>query len=364
MRKWWLLVLALGASGLVWLWRTARDAPVAVEPAPRDRAPVAARRVPRLAVTAPPPVGFALSRRESRFDASSHHTADPCTAVAEPIIPATYETITAANITVAWDPAEVVGPYDAPLRPVSLAFAVAGLLEEAAQLTGTDRRASLAVIVDATPEAFHARMRTPAWVDGLYDGAAVHLAAKPNLDLGVRMSTLRHEVMHAQMHATVGCTPFWFNEGLASYFAGSVPTREWMTMLRTGEPFDLARLREPAVLDLEAENAARMYAVSLAMVLYIVHARGELGLREAVRVAQAADSIPTALELWSRTQPNIDYRAILDMLAQRILGLPLGPELDAVLGGSLCCRNLRSPAGLTCRAPTPDLTRREICRRW
>ena len=363
MRARWLIVVGLFVGALVWLWRSARDAPVAAERSDARRAPAAPLRRTALVPEAAK-ARLVLPPRQSTFDASSYHTADPCTAPSEPVIPSTFETITSANITVAWDPAEVVGPYDAPFRPVALAFTVAGVLEEAAQLTGTDRRETLTVIVDASLEDFQTRNKTPTWVTGLYDGAAVHLAAKPNADLGVVMSTLRHEVMHAQMHATIGCTPFWFNEGMATYFAGATPTREWVMMMRTGEPFDMTALGAPAILDVKAEDASRMYAVSLAMVLYIVHHAGEVGLREAVRLAQSAESIPAALDLWNRTRPNVDYRAVLDSLAQKVFELPLGPELDAIVRGPLCCHNLRTPADLACRAPAAETTRREICRRY
>lgn len=364
MRARWLIVVGLFVGALVWLQQSTREVPVADERhAPTTTPPAPALQRRSIMPTAPA-TRLVLPPRQSAFDATSQHTADPCTAIEEPVIPSTFEQVTAANITVAWDASAGTGPYDAPLRPVTLAYTVAGLLEEAAQLTGTDRRQSLAVIIDASSEDFQARTKTPAWVGGLYDGGAVHLSAYPRGDVGVVMTALRHEVMHAQMHASVGCTPFWFNEGLANYFAGSAPTREWVAMVRTGEPFDLTTLRDPAILDVKAENAHRMYAVSLAMVLYLVHRGGEIAIREAVRLAQSADTIRVALDLWPRMTTNVDYRIVLDALAQKVFGMAPGPELDALLKGPLCCHNLRTPAELQCRAPGTDGTRREICRRW
>ncbi|MBA3500989.1 MAG: hypothetical protein M4D80_26735 [Myxococcota bacterium] len=359
----WLIVVGLFVGALVWLWQSTREAPMTAErDAAQPASPVTTTKRRTLTPTAPV-ARLTLPPREGTFDAASHHTADPCTALSEPIIPATFEQTTAAGITIAWDPTKAPGPYDAPFRPVSLAYTVAGLLEEAAQLTGTDRRERLAVIVDASSEDFLARTKAPTWAGGLYDGSAVHLPPYARADFGVAMTSLRHEVMHAQMHAVVGCTPFWFNEGLANYFAGATPTKEWVAMARTGEPFDLTTLREPAIHDVKAQNAHRMYAVSTAMLLYIVHRAGEVGIREAVRSAQSAPTIPAALDLWTRMAPNVEYRMVLDSLALRIFGVPRGPELDVMLESPLCCLNMRSPADLTCRPPNPEKPR-EICRRW
>jgi hypothetical protein len=293
---------------------------------------------------------LAFSERTNPFDASTHHTADPCTALEEPIVPSTFEQVTTGNITIAWESKELESPYEAPLRPIALAHAVAGALEEAAVLTGTDRREKLTVIVYAGTKDFQERMKAPAWVGGLYDGAAVHLVANLRADVGVVMADLRHEVMHAQIHAAIGCVPFWFNEGLANYLAGMTSPREWAAMVRTGEPFDLRLLRDPEVFEVKTETAARMYGVSTAMIAFLVHRGGEVALREAVRIAQSADSRERALDLWQQIAPNVDYRAILDDVAQHVFGVPLGAELDTMMKGQVCCTNLRSVAELKCVA--------------
>lgn len=359
MRAWLIAGLAL-AGVLVWLWRSSTPEPTSSPRAVESpRPPVATPRTPTAPVLASRPRHATLPPPRP-FDPARQHTADPCTALRDPVIPQGFEQITEANITIAWDPAELGGPLDRPLRPVALAHAVAGILEEAAQLTGTDRRPQLTVIVDASPDALQSRTRTPAWVGGLYDGGAVHVPAKPTADLGVAMATLRHELMHAQIHAAVGCVPFWFNEGLADYFAGDTPVREWVAMVREREPFDLAVARDPVVLDLEDHRAGRLYAVSLAMVVYLVHRGGERALREAVRTAQSADS---PLALWELLHPRVDHPAIVESLAAKLFGAS-GPELDAMLRGPLCCRKLRQPAELACRAPSADGGPREVCRRW
>jgi hypothetical protein len=350
----YLIVVGLFVGALVWLWHSTWEAPVEAErsePAPR----VATTPARRAHIPQVPQARLVLPPREPTFDATAHHTADPCTAIGEPVVPSTFESITAAGVTVAWEPSESVHPYDAALRPTSLAYTVAGILEEAAQLTGTERRQTLTVIVDGTTTKFQERVHAPSFISGIYDGTAIHLGAMARADLGVAIQTLRHETMHAQMHGAVGCTPFWFNEGLAQYFAGTVPIKDFVAMAR-GEPFDLDTLREPSIFDMKAENAGRMYAVSLAMVLAIVHRRGEGGLREAVRTAQSAESLGAALDLWNRVMPNVEYGDVVETLVSKVFG--------TVPGAVSCCAHLRSPSEVSCRAPGSEPPRAEVCRKY
>jgi hypothetical protein len=385
MRWRWPLIIGLAVIGvLVWLQRSATEpvdlADLAETPS-RDTTSTsrgsAAMRAPIGPTVGTSPEGAGERADESQptslrptvarsFDPSARHSADPCTALSEPVVPSGYEQITVGGITVAWEPSELTTAYDVPFRPIALAHAAAGVLEEAAELTGTKPRAQLTVIVDASLEALRSRFKAPSWIGGLYDGGAVYVPARPNADLGVAMATLRHEIMHAQLHAGVGCVPFWFDEGLASYFAGETPTREWIGMLRSGEPFDLAAAQAPAVFDLQMANAVRLYAVSIAMVVHVVHRGGESALRHAIRIAQAADSQPAALDLWNRLPHHVDYQTLLDALAQDVFGTGLGGDLDAILRGTVCCRDLRSPATFACRAAAQGETtsRREHCRRW
>lgn len=356
----YVIVIAIFAGALVSLWHSTREAPAVAgrsEPMPATTPPVASVR--RAYIPPAPQARLALPPRAPTFDATARHTADPCTAIGEPVVPSTFQSITAAGVTVAWETTESVHPYDAALRPTSLAYAVAGILEEAAQLTGTERRQTLTVIVDGSTTKLQERVHAPAFISGLYDGAAIHLGAMPRADLGVAMQTLRHELLHAQMHGTVGCTPFWFNEGLAQFFAGTVPIKDFVAMAR-GDAFDLARLHEPAIFDLTKEDVNRMYAVSLAMVLAIVHRRGEAGLHDAVRMAQGATSVSAALDLWNRVMPDVTYRDVVEILASRVFGAEPGPALGSVL----CCVHLRSPGEVSCRAPGSEPPRMEICRSY
>lgn len=364
-----LLVAAL--VGAVWLWRAVltREAPPALtDPSARAVARGAERgaasspsRSPSAAAPAPAQTGAAEGdaqpppivpvRAPPMALAEPQHLIDPCTDLTEPPAPAGFEVLAVQGITIAWPPSlPATGPSDPPLRPLPLAHLVAGLLEEAAQTTGTTRRAELTVVVYPSADELRASTRAPSWAAGLYDGA-VRLPADPRFDLGVALSTLRHEVMHAQLHAAVGCMPVWLNEGAAMYFAGAAPAREWIELLRAPAPLELALLEAPVLDERAASRVDRVYAQSLAMILFDVERAGGAGLAPAVLALSDANraSPREGLAVWSRLHPGVDHAAVLEALARRIFGAPPG-ELGATLDGPICCHGLLRAADLTCRA--------------
>lgn len=312
----------------------------ATSPAPAMRAPVAQPRIAAVSPAAKPDLG-------------GHDTLDPCTAVAQPFVPTGFETLTVRDITVAWSPDKIVnpGPGDIALSPTAIAHLVDGLLEEAAALTGTSRRDQLTVAIYPTSNDFTAQTHAPAWAEGAYDGA-VHVAVKPNAELGVSIATLRHEVMHAQLHAGVGCMPAWFNEGAATYFAGSPPAREWIKMLRSPEAYELRSLQGATFAAMTADRATRAYAVSLAMIMFLVEQTGDDGLKTAVRALQAAEreSSRAGLDLWDRMFPRVDHVTVLNALARKVFGVALGGELDAMLRAAVCCYGLHAVREFGCRS--------------
>lgn len=312
--------------------------PPAPEPTFTPVSPTAAPALP------PPPEAPELHGQD---------TVNPCTAGIEPVIPPDYDTVMAQGVTVAWSPGDAAssGPYDVAVSPTAIAYLVNGILEEAAAFTGTPRRQQLTVVVHPSTEDFLTRTHAPSWAGGVYDGGAIHLAVKPSADLGVAISALRHELMHAQLHTAVGCMPTWFNEGLAMYFAGTPPMREWIRMLRSPDGFDLASLRAPVLAVMPSSWADRVYAESLAMIVFIVERTGELGLRGAVQALQAAarESPHRELDLWERLYPDASHRAVLEALAHKIFGVPLGSELDDIFKAAVCCHGLRSVHELHCR---------------
>lgn len=359
-RGWiWPALAALVAGGLLWLWRVSRDAadepapPAAgerVAAAPAIQAPAPLALTPEVAA-APQPSGPALAALPPLEGV--RHSADPCTAVAEPRIPEGFEVQTVGEITVAWaaiDPARR-GPLDRPFSPAVLGHVVAALLDEAAALTGTPRRARLAVVVYAGRDEMLADSRAPRWAGGLYDGGALRLPAQPREDLGVALTTLRHEVMHAQLHAGAGCMPVWLDEGLATYFGGRAPMREWASMLRRPEPFDLAVLEARGIDEASPERARRIYAQSLAMIAFLIESGGEGGIGGAIRALREAQAISPreALAVWQRLKPGTGSHAVLEALAKKLFRVPLGGDLDRTLAGPICCAGLYDVHELTCR---------------
>ncbi len=250
-------------------------------------------------------------------------------------MPAGFSTVSVDGITVAWDPA-------VPLEATPLAYTAAGLLAQLGLVTGTSPRGELTVIVYASLDAFHAKGSAPAWAAGLYDNA-VRLPATPHEDFGIDIRSLRHELVHAQLHAAIGCTSIWLDEGLAQWFENAVPDREWLRMLHDHRSLDLAAMQVSTLEDVHAERPEQVYAQSLAMVLYAFE-RGD-GVADLLH-----DRRGPPLELWHRRYPEAGELDVLGSVARRMFGLPLGPELDAVFDAAVCCKGLGRLDEVSCHA--------------
>ena len=210
-------------------------------------------------------------------------------------------------------------------------------------------RSQLTVIVYPDIDLFRSRSKAPAWAGGLYDGG-VHAPADPTSDLGVALATLRHEIMHrARLHYAVGCMPVWFNEGVASLFAGETPVHTWLVALREHDWFNTRSLSVSSVDEVKTEKTAMLYAQCLAMV---VTALDQMTLRDLVVVLRYGDP-PRRLELWERQFGNLDAHALLDALGRRLFGLPVGPDLDALLAAPVCCAEIVDPRAIKCHAAPP-----------
>jgi len=353
-----LLMVCVG----LWLLRGALDpaappsststpqAGVAPRPAPSTVTPASRHAIPEL------PSAPEASEAPEAPELHGQDTLDPCKAGREPAIPAGYATVMADGVTVAWlpSPPGTPGPYDDSFRPTAVAYLINGLLAEAAALTGTQRRERLAVIVYPSRNALLAVTHAPPWT-GLYDGGAVHLVVQSNAELGVSIVTLRHEVMHAQLHVAVGCMPSWFNEGLALYFTGTPLVRQWLDMLHHPDGFDLASLEASTFAGLPRDRTERARAESLAMIVFLIEHSGELGLQGAVRTLQATarEAGPAGPGLWERLYPGAGHRALLDSLARKIFGVPPGDKLDRILKAAICCYGLREVSAFHCRGAPP-----------
>ncbi len=324
----------------------------AAEPDEQDDDEGAPAQPPRVepAPGAPPP---APSKRGSLLD-----TSDPCEPLVEPDVASELERVTAASVTIAW-------PQDVPVsETTSLAYTIAGLLREAALLTGTPPRQRLTVFLHGSRDALHLATGTPEWVSGVYDGA-VHLVADPGRDFGVSISTLRHEVMHAQLHAGVGCMPAWFNEGVAQYFSGRPPVQTWMSMLKNREELDFDGLGVPTIVEAPKEDASRLYAQSLAMLLYTLDRAGEGALPDVVHdlhEIENADPRRRARLLWRARHPSTTSAEVRAALGQRMFGVASERDLQQLLAGPVCCAGDQRIAELSCRAAPEGNAPRSRCR--
>jgi hypothetical protein len=91
-----------------------------------------------------------------------------------------------------------------------------------------------------------------------------------------------------------------------------------------------------------------VYAHSLAMLLYVIDRGGEAGLRDAVQTVHFAGA--DARKLWGKLYPGTGDRPVFDALARKMFGVPLGPELDTMLQGTICCSGLKSVSTFGCRS--------------
>jgi hypothetical protein len=353
-RTWKIIALAglALAIGLVVLWRETdepaivpNDAGVSVSASVSVSGNAGPRSLtPTLALT-PTPDRSATSSVRDPVEAI-----DPCEPLPRIEIPPGFDTTVVDGMTIAVQHDDVLGPADVPLSPTMLARVVEGSLADAAEETGTVPRAQLVVFVHASLHDLHGVGGVPGWAAGAYDGA-VHVARAPHSELGVRVSTLRHEVMHAQLHAAVGCIPAWFNEGIASYFSSELSLRELFALLRDRASPDLRVLESPTLATLDEAATGRTYWQAVAMVVYaiehsdgaslpgLVHRMSVLGRDEAMRLAS-----------WQRWFPDVDVRGALDAFGRHLFGGP--PNFDA----TVCCNGVRDFATLACHAVTAHET--------
>jgi hypothetical protein len=352
---------------LIGLWYELRDVaePVAMPsvaptqpatPAPPQPQPVARAVVPVIAtVPSPPPDdGHATTTPPPVLDG-----VDPCAAVEEPPLPPTFDVKSVGNITIAWrtDPKDT---DEEPISPMMIGRIAEGILEDAADATGTTVRAHLTVVIYPTLTQLRADTHAPVWAGGLYDGA-VRLAASRFEDVGVSLAVMRHEIMHAQLHVAVGCMPAWFNEGIATYFENNPNIHAMVDLVREHELVDVDALSTPGIQELPTKHPGRLYAQSLAMVMYALdHAPGGPELRTLVgRYTEARRD--HRLTIWSRWFPDVHAAELVEYVAHRVFGMATGGALDAILHGTVCCAGWRDLSKLACRAPgTPPPEGRTI----
>jgi hypothetical protein len=364
-KRWPLALLAVVVLllGLL-VWREIREQPIPVTVAPRPPPSAPISELPEPPVIESP-IDAAIAEAHTTEELVVPHLFDSCLAPLEPSVPADDETLVARGITVAW-PNDINPEW--PFHPAVIAGAVRGILDEAAELTGTVPRDKLTVIVYATQDAYVAHTHGPAWSGGLYDGAEIHVPASARADLAVEMRTLRHELMHAQLHVGVGCMPAWFNEGLAMYFAGQTQMHDLVALFRESGPLE-AEVNAATYDHLDAAHASRAYAESLARVMFIAaRTDGEQALRDLCAAIRAASARGRA-SAWDTLFPHVDQRKVLDAVSRKIFDAPFGTDVDTLVRGPMCCTGTTAPRVLSCRATQAstervwiDKTTHALCR--
>lgn len=340
------------------------------EPGSRGTARVATRSLPEAAAR----VGATTASPQGALRARAQHLGlgdgvDPCEPLVEPSVPSGFESVATDGVTVAWPPAVDIA------EPTLLAHVVAGMLAEAAAAMDADPRAHLVVLLYPSLDELRAATGAPKWAGGLYDGA-VHVEVSPNRDFGVRIESLRHEVMHAAMHVAVGCTPAWLHEGAAMWFAGRPPVDGWTRWIREGVSVSFASLAVPTVADDgdgRDHDVELAYAESLAMVLYAKEHAVDQRLDAIVNVlreAPAEGARARAESLWTSLHPGVTEEDVRAWLARRVYGNDaptalhhrLEPRLDHRLGApeprapgasGFCCWGHRRIGTFACREATP-----------
>ena len=98
--------------------------------------------------------------------------------------------------------------------------------DEIAKATGIAIPARLRITVHPSVESFGRTTGQPWWVSGATVGAAIDLLPITILrQQGQLDRTIRHEVTHALLDATLAKRPMWVREGAAAYFAAPESSR-------------------------------------------------------------------------------------------------------------------------------------------
>ena len=111
-----------------------------------------------------------------------------------------------------------------------LADLVRAARDSIASATSLPAPASIRVTVHPTVEAFARATGQPWWVSGATDGTSIDLLPLTILrQRGQIDRTIRHEVAHVLLDATLRGRPLWVREGAAFYFADPTPTTQLLS---------------------------------------------------------------------------------------------------------------------------------------
>lgn len=144
----------------------------------------------------------------------------------------------------------IVAPSDValalPAAEESERSAILALLrksrDEVAKLTGAPPPARLRVTVHPSVDSFGRATGQPWWVSGATDGASIEVLPITVLrQQGQLDRTIRHEVAHALLDASLAGRPMWVREGAAAYFSTAMPRKD--RPARVTCPTDIELLR-------------------------------------------------------------------------------------------------------------------------
>lgn len=155
------------------------------------------------------------------------------------------------------------------------------------------------------------------WAGGSFDGTIRVPIEDLRRQHGGLERTLRHELIHAFVHAVGGSTvPGWLNEGLAQW--REAPPASLVAQARrrlaSHELFDLATLQEPPAAWTDTDKILRAYAQAIALCDFIAYHYGDAILYEMV----TGCSTSTPPEATFESSTRVPLSTVLDDLAAEL----------------------------------------------
>lgn len=322
-----LLVIALGAGGLLFAWRMPLDAAparvVRVAPPPARVAPKPAPIASATPIASIPhePVdwnrlcrpqpwrngGAVVVHRWRDADGVLHYGDAPPPKDASDVL--TIAATVPPGAVVAVNALDIALP---PLVQQQMAGDSAVVISLLASELGAalDRSVRLDALVVADPDAF-ARLRgedaaNVARLGGFYDAGQRRIVVRRQQRDEDTRQVLRHEAAHAILHEAIGPLPTWLDEGLAEWFGHydadarqALAAPERLSLLKPLSLDERVALLDRALAgkraDFDGEDAPQLYAASWALTAWMMHeapSRALLrGLVEAQRGAVACKPI-------------------------------------------------------------------------
>jgi hypothetical protein len=189
-------------------------------------------------------------------------------------------------------------------------------LDDAAALSGTQRRKTLTLVVYPSRSELLAVACVRTWTAALYDGVLRVVADGPDAD--VDRSVLRHETLHAQVSPTATKAPKWFHEGLAQSFAQERrPKRTWRLMVKNRSWVPFTSLDGSFQEFAASADADLAYSQSYAMVEMMRELGTDAAIRTAITSFQAGVSTPDTIAK-ACGKPEVTGADLLSFIERRL----------------------------------------------